>query len=106
MKFEEDLLQSLKDRLKTLSATSREHKNTLSKLLTSKKAANEELDKDREAIDELKNELKSFEEVLEQKDAALDEVKLVANKAGKVLDKALKDIAAKVSKSSVYYMPW
>jgi hypothetical protein len=40
--------------------------------------------------------LKGFQEDLEEKTSVLDEVKRVASKASKALDKALKDIAARV----------
>ena len=94
--FEEDSLQTIKERIATLAATSNEHAVALTKLEASKATAQAEIDEAQSGIEALQEELKQFQEDLEEKTSALDDVKRVASKASKTLDKALKDIAARV----------
>ncbi|GJJ15239.1 hypothetical protein Clacol_009515 [Clathrus columnatus] len=95
VKFEQDSLQTLRDRLQTLNNTAKEHESTLEKLLGSRETAQQELSRDQEVIDELRAELAGLQETLEEKTTALDEVKRITSKSSKALDKALKDIASK-----------
>ncbi|KIJ34279.1 hypothetical protein M422DRAFT_233481 [Sphaerobolus stellatus SS14] len=95
VKFEEDSLQTIRDRLQTLATNVDEYTATLDKLADTKKAAQRELDEAQDGIKALQTELEGLQEELEEKTAALDEVKRTASKASKALDKALKDIAIK-----------
>jgi structural maintenance of chromosome 1 len=95
-KFEEDSLRTIQERLQTLATTSDEHTAALTKLAASKSTAQAAIDQMQNAIEALQEELQGFREDLEEKTSALDDVKRTAGKASKALDKALKDIAAKV----------
>lgn len=95
-KFEEDSLTTIKERIEALAATSNEHTAALTRLATSKATAQAEIDDAQRGIEALQEELKEFQEDLEEKTSVLDNVKRGASKASKALDKALKDIAARV----------
>ncbi|KAF8525826.1 condensin complex subunit SMC1 [Hysterangium stoloniferum] len=94
-KFEQESLKTIQDRFEMLQKAAVDHTTTLAELAVSKQAAQAEVDESQNAIEVLQEELKGFQEDLEEKTTALDNVKRIASKASKALDKALKDIATK-----------
>ncbi|KDQ14832.1 hypothetical protein BOTBODRAFT_187573 [Botryobasidium botryosum FD-172 SS1] len=91
--FEEEQLNTIRDRLATLQRSVTAERETLEECRVTKEQTEAEIAEDQEAIEELREQLASMNERLDEKTKALDEVKRTASRAAKVLDKALKDIA-------------
>ncbi|KAG8960566.1 Structural maintenance of chromosomes protein 1 [Tulasnella sp. 419] len=94
--FQAEQLKATQERLETLKALISKEQKNLKKLEASKREIQAEIDKAEEEIANLREQYQELNDALEEKTKELEEVKKTAGRSGKVLEKALKDIALKV----------
>lgn len=75
----------------------------LAQLQTKKDETEEEIADADATLEEMREELSNFSEEQDEKNAAVDQAKKAALKAGKVLDQALKEITTMVSRGSCWF---
>ncbi|KAF8802737.1 condensin complex subunit SMC1 [Phlegmacium glaucopus] len=92
--FESEGLTQARERLAHLNTLMESEQLTLTKLEEQKVKAEDDIKASEEDIAELREELKELQETLEEKSKIVDQVKKTTLKASKVLDQALKEIAA------------
>ncbi|GAA6027216.1 hypothetical protein JCM8097_002493 [Rhodosporidiobolus ruineniae] len=94
IRFQSEMVDSIKDRLSTLEATVEKQRAALAKLDGDKDAKEAEIDALEQEVADLKMTLEQLQETLKEKNGELDATRKSGGKAAKVLDKALKEIAA------------
>ncbi|KAH6918179.1 cohesin complex subunit psm1 [Coprinopsis sp. MPI-PUGE-AT-0042] len=92
--FEEEGLKAIKDRSTRLEAIIGEQQAALTTLQQQHSTASGEITSAEERIGELKEELGELQAVLEEANKNVEQVKKTTSKSAKVLDQALKEIAA------------
>src|SRR5882757_3104408 len=92
--FENEGLTQARERLALLNTLIESEQLTLTKLEEQKVKAEDDIKASEEDIAELRQELKDLQEILEEKSKIVDQVKKTTLRASKVLDQALKEIAA------------
>ncbi|KZV80769.1 condensin complex subunit SMC1 [Exidia glandulosa HHB12029] len=95
LKFDEEELVSLQERLANMERAGKGDGAGLVKLKEQRDALRQELDGMRETIEKMQKELEKFNEGVEEQRKELEDLKKTAAKSAKALDKVLKDIATK-----------
>ncbi len=95
--FENDALQSAKERLQTLVNHTSIEEATLIKLQGEKEAVMNEISNTEAMIESLQEDLGGLQATLEEKTKELEQVKKITLKASKALENAVKDITLRAS---------
>ncbi|GAA6012005.1 hypothetical protein JCM10207_003457 [Rhodosporidiobolus poonsookiae] len=93
IRFQTEQVDATRERLESLQATADKQRTTLTQLDTDKDAHAAELERLEQEVEDLKREHERLQETLAEKNAELEAVRKSGGKAGRALDKALKEVS-------------
>ncbi|GAA5851241.1 hypothetical protein JCM8547_004180 [Rhodosporidiobolus lusitaniae] len=94
IRFETEQVDDLRERLESLQATATKQRTTLAQLDADMESKQAEIEALEQEVEDLRLTLEQVQETLTEKNAELEATRKSGGKAGRALDKALKEIAA------------